>query len=189
VEGAGEYEAVIYQHQDSDDSDRRVESGIRSGQSIDVTRWMESSGAGKYRCMVVRALSYDIEAIANGAVGEFSDYYDTTASADSIGGIISGAMGNAATGEALETVKSEIDKTALRTAMQTDDTVLDQIRKLESAYTAEQGITVPPMQRAAPLRMKVLGFTVKMHTNRKGHAVWRQLSQDFRAREHENTAR
>lgn len=56
--------------------------------------------------------------------------------------MISGAMENATAGEALETIKTDVDKTALRTAMQTDDTVLGQIRDLESAYAAEQGITV-----------------------------------------------
>lgn len=141
VEGAGGYEVKLYQYQDSGDWRRSTRWWYGDTTETDFSGSIERYGAGRYRC-TVRALSGDIEAMANGAEGEFSEYYDTTATADSISGIISGAMENATAGEALETIKTDVDKAALRTAMQTDDTVLGQIRDLESAYAAEQGITV-----------------------------------------------
>lgn len=151
VEGMSGYEVHVYQYQDSTGSDRSLGTiyNYNPGltpypdevRSVDITSYIDRHGAGKYRC-TVKALSGDIEAIANGNEGEFSEYYDTAAAANTISGIISGAMENATAGEALETIKSEIDKASLRTAMQTDGTVLDQIRSLENAYAAEQGITV-----------------------------------------------
>lgn len=142
VEGAAGYEVKIYQYQDPGERRMGSSTSYYPGRtSTDMTHFFERYGAGRYRC-TVRALSGDIEAIANGAEGGFSEYYDTAAAADSISGIISSAMENTAAGEALETIKANIDKTTLRTAMQTDDTVMNQIKALESAYSGEQGITV-----------------------------------------------
>lgn len=136
VEGATGY--LVYFNKDSEvvGGSWDVSSTVTSYDFADL---IEMQGAGRYHCKVV-AISGDIETTANG-VG-VSDYYDTTAAADDISGIISDAMEGATSAEALETIKAEINKASLRTAMQTDDTVLNQIKDLESAYAAEQGITV-----------------------------------------------
>ncbi|MCM1543576.1 MAG: LysM peptidoglycan-binding domain-containing protein [Blautia sp.] len=140
VEGAGGYEVTL-RWEDSN-SWTRTTIYSPSWTSNDWTSTIERYGAGRYYC-TVRALSADITSIANGTEGAASDIYDTAATADVISGSISSAVdGSETSAEALETIKSTIDTTALRTAMQTDDTVLSQIRDLESAYAAEQNIKV-----------------------------------------------
>jgi len=141
VEGAVRYSAALYLYDEATDSDRLLLRTNTGEMECDYSYAFERYGAGKYRC-TIRALSSDIATLANGAEGGFSEYYDTTIAADTVSSIIGNAMGNGTAREALETIRSEIDNVSLRIAMQTDDTVLNQIKNLESAYAAEQGITV-----------------------------------------------
>lgn len=103
---------------------------------------IEYHGAGKYRVKIT-ALSGNIDEIQHAKTGGFSPYYDTTQTAEAVSGLLGDAISNSDTKrEALEKIKENINRSALRTAMQTDSTVLDQIKELESGYIAEQGITV-----------------------------------------------
>lgn len=109
----------------------------------DLTRIIQENGAGKYR-VAVRALSGDVDKIANGETGEFSEYYDSTQTADVIEDKLNEILNNGdlTAEEARDQVSSEMQKSALQIAMQTDDSVKEQIKTLEEKYVAEKGITV-----------------------------------------------
>lgn len=103
------------------------------------------NGAGQYRARIT-ALSGNIDKIANGPAGEYSAYFDTTEISKNVSETISSAMkdsGSAA--DALIAIKEKVGLPFLQTAMQTDSTVLNQIKELEEKYAAEKGIT-----RSAP---------------------------------------
>ncbi|MCM1303878.1 MAG: LysM peptidoglycan-binding domain-containing protein [Lachnospiraceae bacterium] len=156
VEGAAEYVVYVCYYGSTGNDIKGLGRVRTTSLSIDMTSWFEHYGAGKYRC-AVKALSGDIETIAHGEIGGYSEYYDTAAEASTISGAISNAVGNAANAsEALGTIKADIDKASLKTAMQTDNTVLNQIKDLESTYAAEQGITI-----SAPVVSREAGAYVK----------------------------
>lgn len=103
-------------------------------------------GAGKYRIKVI-SLSGNIDEIANNRMGTFSPYYDLSQTIESAKDVLGDALSAAESdstsyAETRETVKENIDMSVLHSAMQTDNSVLEQIRQLESGYIAEQGITV-----------------------------------------------
>ncbi len=148
VEGAGGYSLELFYTADGSDeefslgSTSWVEAGykdITTPREEDFTRRIDSFGAGRYRVKVT-ALSGNIDEIANGAAGEFSDYFDTAKVSEGVGDKISGAMEAATAAEALATVKAEIPQSELHTAMQTDSAVLSQMKELEERYVAEKGI-------------------------------------------------
>ncbi|MCM1325155.1 MAG: LysM peptidoglycan-binding domain-containing protein [Bacteroidales bacterium] len=139
VEGADEYSVIFH-----DGPNSRTWQYVSSSRlSADVTSYIEKyvNDDEKIYWFTIRAISGDIEKVVSGVESE-PLYYDTEAAAGTISGIISGAMENAEPAEALGTIKSSIDKTELRTAMQTDDAVLNQIKTLESSFATNQNITV-----------------------------------------------
>ncbi|MCM1534861.1 MAG: LysM peptidoglycan-binding domain-containing protein [Clostridium sp.] len=141
VEGADQYSVIFH-----DSPNSRIWHYVPSRWlSEDVTSFIEKyvDDDEKIYYFTIRAISDDIEKVVSGVESE-PLYYDAKAAAGTISGIISDAVENAAAAEALETIKSSIDKTELRTAMQADDAVLDQIKTLESSYAAQQNITVNP---------------------------------------------
>lgn len=120
-----------------------VKDGKRYIRSDYVDESIQAFGAGRYRAQI-QAYSMDIDKVANGPMGELSAFYDTTKTAGEVSTLISEALASSGGSyeRALEIIEDSIDIYSLRTAMQTDSTVLDQIKELESGYIAERGITV-----------------------------------------------
>lgn len=148
VEGAGGYSLELFYTLDGSEEEYSagprswLEAGYKDTMDFrveDFNGLIDTFGAGRYR-VKVRALSGNIDEIANGTAGEFSDYFDTNAVSEGVGDKISSAMEAATAAEALATIKAEIQQSELRTAMQTDSSVLDQMKELEERYVAEKGI-------------------------------------------------
>lgn len=95
--------------------------------------------AGKYR-VTVQALSSNIDEIANGVEGEKSDYFDTTGSSSSIKDFLNN-LDKTDPNAVLDSLKNQFNIEKLRTAMQTDGDVLNQMQELETSYAAKNGIT------------------------------------------------
>lgn len=95
--------------------------------------------AGKYR-VTVRALSGNIDEIANGAEGEKSDYFDTTSSSSSIKDFFDN-LDKTDPNAALSSLKNQFNIEKIRTAMQTDGDILNQMQELETSYATQNGIT------------------------------------------------
>lgn len=151
VKNAGGYRVEIYFTPEGETEEGHLGAhwSVRAGRADeagvtmvdDITDRIEKNGAGKYR-IKIQALSGDIDTYANGVAGEFSAYYDTTQTASMVGSTIANAMANKTPSEALDTIKDELDIDSMKMAMQTDDTVLGQMKELEEKYVAEKGIAV-----------------------------------------------
>lgn len=148
VENAGGYQIRIYQTPEG--SDRELARGsVTSYKNFtdewvyDFTERIERYGAGKYR-VTVRALSANIEEIANGVEGDYSDYYSTIDNATVVGGAIEEAMKNEDANAAVEALKSAVEQDNLQNAMQTSDSVLEQMKELEKKYAEQNNIAVNP---------------------------------------------
>ncbi len=149
VGGAGGYRIHIYHC--AEGSDKFYSSGstwnIQLG-SADVAGQIKktyigyrfTSSPGKYY-VTVSALSGDIDKIANGEEGPASGIFDTTVNAESISNGIANAEGNT-TAEKVENISDSFSKFQLQNAMQTDDTVLEQIAALDTSYMAENNVSV-----------------------------------------------
>lgn len=161
VEGAGGYDIDIYytnangyEHAIGGRTSRFGRTFKDQGGrdvTVDMSSFIERSGAGLYRA-TIRALSSDVKTIANGYVGEFSPYYDTTKTAAEVSSTVKDALANSSSAqEALEAVKENISTSALKTAMQTDAETLAQVKELEERYTKENNISVeaPAVSSAA----------------------------------------
>lgn len=121
-------------------------NSIHSGNISWGSDYFDYYGVGKYR-VKVNAMSANIEEIAHARTGTLSPYYDVSQTIESAKDVLGDALSAAESdstsyAEARETVKENINMSVLHTAMQTDNSVLEQIRQLESGYIAEQGITV-----------------------------------------------
>lgn len=108
-------------------------------QTYDVSRWFEKYGAGQY-VVTIRALSGNLDEIANGVEGEASDVFDTSKLPANI---IENAISNTDSAEeALDAIIQNVQKDTLGLSMQTNDKALEQMKTLEEKYTQEKGITV-----------------------------------------------
>lgn len=107
--------------------------------SRDLTDWITDEG--EY-LVSVRALSGNLDLIANGPEGEKSNAFDTKESATTVDGVLDAALALGNATAALQTVKEQVDLSTMRTAMQTDDAVLAKMKALEESYALEKGISV-----------------------------------------------
>lgn len=153
VKGAGGYNLTIYYKPTADGDMRSIggretnyggnaEAADGTDLTEDFSKWIDRKGAGLY-CVTIKTLSSDLTNIANSEVGEASAFYDTTRTATDINSTIKDALNESTTAEsALATVKKDVSKSALKTAMQTDSETLEQVKELERRYTEEKSITV-----------------------------------------------
>ncbi len=153
VANAGGYYVEVYFTEEGEDEDGEWNIGAswscsagfadEAGRVIndDITWRIESRGAGRYR-VKIRALSGDLDKYANGELGEFSGYYNTAEDAKAVADAITNALASGTPSQALDTLKNDISIDSMKIAMQTDDTVLNQMKDLESKYVAEKNISV-----------------------------------------------
>lgn len=98
--------------------------------------------AGRYY-VTVRALSNNIDEIANGIESDFSPVYDLGQIASAVYNSISSALEDCATtSEALKEVTGTNSVSVLHMAMQSDEAVLNKVAELESRYKEENGVDV-----------------------------------------------
>ena len=90
----------------------------------------------------VQAFSTNIDVVANGNEGPASGIYDTTITAAAVGNALDAALASGDVATAVETLKTDIPLTSMRTAMQTDSTVLNKVAEVEKAYAEAKGIKV-----------------------------------------------
>lgn len=146
VENAGGYKADLYYY-DNDEGKYRSVVGMYCYSSyflnVDFTDDIAKNGAGKYY-VVIRALSDDIDTIANGEWGGQSEILDTSVNAAAVSNAISEALkasGNNVQ-QALAVLKEKITSAQLASAMQTDSGVLNQIKELEKLYTSQNNVSL-----------------------------------------------
>ena len=148
VANAGGYRIYFYKVNDAGEcinigSQWSVSSNIdpEEGNEIFDTNFSHKiTEAGKY-AIAIQALSADVSKFANGEIGPMSDILDTTKVSEKVEDVIKDLLVKEDPVAALEAVKDlKIDE--LRTAMQTDDKVLDIMKDLDTAYAAEKDITV-----------------------------------------------
>lgn len=147
VENAWKYEVTLYKMI----NDRLQMFGRRIIQADECTEngnyeadfgmWLTTDG--EYR-VAIRALSGDIDVIANGVEGEMSKALYTGEVADKVDGVVGDANDYADAKEGLEHLVENTTKEELKTAMQTDVNVRGEIAELEEKYKAQEGITVIP---------------------------------------------
>lgn len=159
VKDAFNYEFVVY-YKKTTDSDMKSatirishNNGDTYGKELteDFTNVIGRKGEGLY-AVTIRALSGNLTQIANGEVGEMSDFYDTTKTSTAVNKELDDALMNSTdASQALDTVTNKVSKDSLKTAMQTDSTTLDRVKALETKYTEEKGISVktPEVSEAA----------------------------------------
>nr|WP_300837763.1 hypothetical protein [uncultured Acetatifactor sp.] len=120
----------------------------------DFSGAISSNGPGQYY-VIIRALSDDIDACANGD-GTRSGIYDTRTTAETVGSALQEVLSQAQQGgDAAAALKGLTDKVKLSeiaVAMQTDANVLNQVKELEQIYTEQKGVTV-----AAPVVTEAAG--------------------------------
>ena len=150
VEGACGYEITLYATRAGQSEEFIAATYVRMDRkpwdvgtiiSASVSPSINGIGAGKYRVRI-RMLSPNIDEVANGEFGEWSAYWDTEQTAKEVSDLLSEAMSADDVSDARNQVIDTITKSALRTSMQTDAAVREQISDLESRYVAEAGITV-----------------------------------------------
>ena len=136
VDGAIGYYVTIYK---TDGDGNEYEYG--GEWSIDRIGFKDAiKEAGKYR-VTVRALSGNIDEIANGVEGEKSDYFDTVTSSSSIKEFFDN-LDKTDPNAALSSLKNQFNIEKIRTAMQTDGDILNQMQELETSYATQNGITI-----------------------------------------------
>lgn len=109
----------------------------------DFTDDIAKNGEGKYY-VVIRALSDDIDTIANGEWGAQSEILDTSVNAVAVSNAISEALktaGNNAA-QALSVLKENCTTAQLASAMQTNSGVLNQMKELEKLYASQNHVSV-----------------------------------------------
>ena len=110
----------------------------------DFSKEISSNGAGQYY-VIVRALSNDIDACANGD-GVKSEIYNTRTTSDAVKEAVQEALeqakqsGDAAA--AVEALKEKASISEIAVSMQTDAAVLEGMKELEGLYKQQKGITV-----------------------------------------------
>ena len=152
VKDAFIYEFSVYYKNAINSDMRRVNirighrNGDTSGKDLteDFTNVIGRNGEGLY-AVKIRALSNDLDTIANGKTGDLSEFYNTSDTSATVNKELSEALNNTTSAsDALETIKKKVSKDSLTTAMQTDLTTQELVRKLESSYTKENNISVQP---------------------------------------------
>lgn len=149
VKDAFIYEFSVYYKQAIDSDMRRVNirighrNGDTSGKDLteDFTNVIGRNGEGLY-AVKIRALSSDLDTIANGKTGDLSEFYNTSDTSATVNKELSEALKNTSASDALETIKNKVSKDSLKTAMQTDSTTQKLINDLEKRYTQEKKISV-----------------------------------------------
>lgn len=114
---------------------------VSSAYEVDFTNWMTNEG--QY-CVTVRALSADIDTLANGCEGGKSDILNTVKTSATVGDVLNGANSYENASEGLAYLKANTAIENLKVGMQTDTAVLGQVSALEDKYAAQNGITVTP---------------------------------------------
>lgn len=150
VKDAFKYEFVVY-YKKTIDSDMKTVSirlaspmmGDTNYQEIkeDFTNVIGRKGEGLY-AVTIRALSGNLDTIANGEIGELSEFYDTLDTSATVNKELSEALENTSASGALETITNKVSKDSLKTAMQTDSKTQELVKELESRYTEEKNISV-----------------------------------------------
>lgn len=150
VKDAFKYEFVVY-YKKTIDSDMKTVSirlaspmmGDTNDQEIkeDFTNVIGRKGEGLY-AVTIRALSGDLETIANGATGDLSEFYNTSDTSATVNKELSEALTNPSASGALETIKNKVSKDSLKTAMQTDSKTQELVKDLENRYKEEKSISV-----------------------------------------------
>lgn len=146
VDNAGGYYVMLLYY-----NDEKAEYEFARGQSCysewylsaDFSDVIAEKGAGKYIAKV-RALSGDIDTIANGEYGDASEVLDTSVNANVINDIINNALknfGNDAS-QILNELRSKVTPAQLASAMQTDSDIQQKMRELEALYTSQKGVSV-----------------------------------------------
>ncbi len=111
---------------------------------VDFSGEIGANGAGQYY-VVIRALSDDIDACANGD-GARSGIHDTRTVSDTVGSALEEALSQVQQGgdvaAALEGLTSRLDISEIAVAMQTNLNVLKQVKQLEQLYGEQKGVTV-----------------------------------------------
>lgn len=150
VKDAFKYEFVIY-YKKTIDSDMKQVSirlaspmmGDTNDQEIkeDFTDVIGRKGEGLY-AVTIRALSGNLDTIANGETGELSEFYNTSDTSATVNKELSEALTNTSASDALQTITNKVSKDSLKTAMQTDSKTQELVKELESRYTNEKSISV-----------------------------------------------
>ena len=145
VENAWKYEATLYKMMNGrlQMFGRRIiqadENTVEGNYEADFSIWITTEG--EYR-VAVRALSPDIDVIANGVEGEMSKALYTSEVADKVEGVVGDANKYDDAAEGLDYVLANTSTEELKTAMQTDEKVREEIAELEENYASQQGINV-----------------------------------------------
>ena len=147
VENAWKYEVTLYKMTNGrlQMFGRRIvqanETTENGNYEADFGMWLTTEG--EYR-VAVRALSGNIDVIANGIEGEMSKALYTGEVADKVDGVVGDANDYADAKEGLEHLVENATKEELKSAMQTDAQVRADIAELEAKYIAQQGINMVP---------------------------------------------
>lgn len=107
---------------------------------VDFSDNISRYGEGKYY-FTIRAVSNDIDVVANGRPGPQSNILDTTVNAEKLSGILNAAADKSAA-ETVELLTDSATLSSIQQAMQTSDAFREQIKDLENRYSAERNITV-----------------------------------------------
>lgn len=149
VEGAWAYQCSLY-YVDGDntqycgmkeygmDRDGSFKDSADNVYEIDFSSWMNKEG--QYYA-VIRALSGDVNTVANGDRGAASAILDTTKKTDEIGGVVGDANDFSDAAEGLDYIVDNTSKEDLEVAMQTNPAVREQIADLEEKYRSQNNIT------------------------------------------------
>lgn len=114
------------------------QSGALSDCKADFLDWMQEPGVYTFQ---VRAISNNIELIANGALSNLSPGYNTDVSENINLSLIDLINDNTDADGILSGLKN-LNKSDLAVSMQTNEDVLSNIETLEEAYASEKGITI-----------------------------------------------
>lgn len=140
------------------------QSGCLENNRADFLDWMSEPGVYTFK---VRAISDNIERIANGSYSVYSVGYNVIDVAEQINNTLSDLVSNYQSGNTnadgvLSSLKT-LNTDDLAASMQTNSDVLNNIESLEQAYAAEKNITVTNMvdnavkDKIDPDRISIVG--------------------------------
>lgn len=147
VEDAWKYECTLYKMMNGrlQMFGRRIvqanEATEAGNYEADFSTWLTIDG--EYR-VAIRALSGDIDVMANGVEGEMSKALYTGEVADKVEGVVGGANDYEDAAEGLDYLVENTTTEQLKAAMQTDADVRAKIAELEENYKTQEGINVIP---------------------------------------------
>ena len=108
---------------------------------VDVSDFVKEYGEGIYY-VTIQAFSKKIDVTANGYESELSAALDTRAKSETVSDKIADAVKSNSPTDAVAAIKSTIPMDDLATNMQINDTVLGQIKDLETSYKESNNVTV-----------------------------------------------